>query len=325
MGHRRQEPVWTSVRGADVKIFMYEAEKVGISATGEEDENELYPNDKAADRLRQDLSGAVPGVPRRSGRHRPVRKPGCVSKAVDVRRRAFTVGFGAIEVWSVAAQFTAEWGWPPSKIRPLGDAIVRRREPASDTLAPDVAVTMLTIRFDGSIEPRARVRLRDIKGRLFRVHPDDLVFSKIDVRNGAIGLAPDDIGLICVTSEFPVYAVDVRSAEPTFVKLLLRTAAFRRILNSMISGASGRKRIQPSQLEKVRVPIPPLSIQRPIVSHRLDAERRREAADAAFSTLVAALDAHLTERTCAFKGITRAPISVARFKNTRQWDLRTLP
>ena len=24
---------------------MYEAEKVGISATGEEDENELYPND----------------------------------------------------------------------------------------------------------------------------------------------------------------------------------------------------------------------------------------------------------------------------------------
>ena len=29
----------------DYPIFMYEAEKVGISATGEEDENELYPND----------------------------------------------------------------------------------------------------------------------------------------------------------------------------------------------------------------------------------------------------------------------------------------
>ena len=25
-------------------IFMYEADKVGISATGDEDENELYPN-----------------------------------------------------------------------------------------------------------------------------------------------------------------------------------------------------------------------------------------------------------------------------------------
>jgi type I restriction enzyme M protein len=28
----------------DYPIFMYEAEKVGISATGGEDENELYPN-----------------------------------------------------------------------------------------------------------------------------------------------------------------------------------------------------------------------------------------------------------------------------------------
>ena len=28
----------------DYPIFMYEAEKVGISATGEEDQNELYPN-----------------------------------------------------------------------------------------------------------------------------------------------------------------------------------------------------------------------------------------------------------------------------------------
>lgn len=29
----------------DYPIFMYEAEKVGISATGEDDQNELFPND----------------------------------------------------------------------------------------------------------------------------------------------------------------------------------------------------------------------------------------------------------------------------------------
>lgn len=33
----------------DYPIFMYEADKVGISATGEEDENELYPNPKQPD------------------------------------------------------------------------------------------------------------------------------------------------------------------------------------------------------------------------------------------------------------------------------------
>ena len=30
----------------DYSIFVYEAEKVGISASGEDDQNELYPNDK---------------------------------------------------------------------------------------------------------------------------------------------------------------------------------------------------------------------------------------------------------------------------------------
>ena len=239
-----------------------------------------------------------------------------------IHRRAFTADFGSLEVWSVAAQFAADWEWPPSVVRPLGEALVRRREAASDTLAPDALVTMLTIRFDGSVEPRAPVRLEDVKGRLFRVHPGDVVFSKIDVRNGAIGLAPDGIERICVTSEFPIYAVDECKVDPVFVKLLFRTGAFMRVLNSMISGASGRKRIQPSQLEKVRVPIPLPEVQRRIVAHWQSAERRREAADADFSALVEELDSYLADRTRALEESTRARTFVARFENTRQWDLK---
>ena len=245
-----------------------------------------------------------------------------MSNVIGVRQRAFTAGFGGLEVWSVAAQFAADWDWPQSVIRPLGEALVRRSEVASDALAPDASVTMLTIRFDGSVEPRAPVQLADMKGRLFRVRPGDVVFSKIDVRNGAIGLAPDGIEHICVTSEFPVYAVDERKADPVFIKLLFQTAAFKQVLNSMISGASGRKRIQPSQIEKVRVPIPPPDVQGRIVAHWLGAERRRVAADAVYSALVAELDTYLTERTHAFEGITRARSFVARFENARQWDLK---
>ena len=243
-------------------------------------------------------------------------------KEVGVRRRAFTVGFGGLEVWSVGARFAADWGWPPGTVKPLSEALVRRLEAASDTLAPEAVVTMLTIRFDGSVEPRAAVRLDDVKGKLFRAHPGDVVFSKIDVRNGAIGLAPKGVERICVTSEFPVYSVDADKAEPAFVKLLFRTAAFKRILNSMISGASGRKRIQPAQLEKVRIPLPALRVQRRIVSHWLGAERHRAAAEAAFSALAAELDAYLADRTCALEEITRARSFVARFESTRQWDLK---
>ena len=39
---------------------------------------------------------------------------------MGVGRRAFTAGFSDLEVWSVAAQFAADWDWPASAIQPLG-------------------------------------------------------------------------------------------------------------------------------------------------------------------------------------------------------------
>ncbi|MYB19138.1 MAG: hypothetical protein F4Y16_09150 [Holophagales bacterium] len=245
-----------------------------------------------------------------------------MSKAARGQPRALTARFGSLDVWSVAAQFVPEWGWPSSALRPLHEALVRRRDAASDTLAPSTEVTMLTIRLDGSVEPRPPVRLKDVKGRLFRAYPGDVVFSKIDVRNGAVGLAPVGVKPICVTSEFPVYAVKECVAVPEYVQLLFRTATFRRILNSMISGASGRKRIQPTQLEKVRVPIPSTPVQRHIASLWLDANRQLAAAEADFVELVAELDGYLRERTRDFESSTQARTFVARFKDTRQWDLK---
>lgn len=190
-----------------------------------------------------------------------------MGEVAQTRPRAFSVGFRGLKTWSVAAQFAVNWNWPEEVIKPLASILSRRNEAALETLTPESMVTLLTIRFDGSIEPREPVRIKDIKGRLFRVYSGDVVFSKIDVRNGAIGLAPDDIDCMCVTSEFPVYSVDFAKTDSGYVKLLFRTAAFKKLLNSMISGASGRKRIQPTQLEGVKVPIPPLPIQQKIVGY----------------------------------------------------------
>ncbi|PIP37759.1 MAG: hypothetical protein COX19_15860 [Desulfobacterales bacterium CG23_combo_of_CG06-09_8_20_14_all_51_8] len=195
-----------------------------------------------------------------------------MSIAAKIHPRAFAIEFKDLATWSVAAQFVAEWNWPQEVIKPLGRILKRRSEAALETLSPETMVTLLTIRFDGSIEPREQIQIKGIKGRLFRVYPGDVIFSKIDVRNGAIGLARDDIDCMCVTSEFPVYSVNIDKVLPEYVKLLFRTTIFKKLLNSMISGASGRKRIQPSHLERVIVPIPPLRVQQKIVAYWSDAQ-----------------------------------------------------
>ena len=93
-----------------------------------------------------------------------------------------------------------------------------------------------------------------------------MIYSKIDVRNGAIGVVPPEMPRIAVTSEFPVYGVAPDVANSHYIQLLFRTTNFLQIINGMISGASGRKRVQPSQLGDVEVPLPPRAAQQAIVA-----------------------------------------------------------
>lgn len=245
-----------------------------------------------------------------------------IGNAAQIRSRAFGVYFRDLQAWSVAAQFAVSWNWPKEVIKPLARILNRRADAALETLMPESKVTLLTIRFDGSIEPREIINIKDIKGKLFRVYPGDVVFSKIDVRNGAIGLAPDNIDFMCVTSEFPIYSVNKEKAHPEYVKLLFRTAAFMKLLNSMISGASGRKRIQPSQLEDVKVPIPLLPVQQKIVTHWETAQQERTSADVALSALVSEIHSYLVKQTRSFNQVSRSRVFLANYENTQQWDVK---
>lgn len=236
--------------------------------------------------------------------------------------RAFAVSFKDLKTWSVAAQFAVAWNWPSEIIKPLGRILSRRSEAVLTELSPETRVTLLTIHFDGLIEPREPVLITDIKGKLFLVYPGDVVFSKIDVRNGAIGLAPDNIDLMCVTSEFPIYSVNTKKALPEYVKLLFRTSSLKRLLNSMISGTSGRKRIQPSQLENLKVPVPPLPIQQKIVEYWEKAQQAVFDTIVAKRELVVELNKFMIEQTHKYKQLRNSKLFIASFSQISQWDLK---
>ncbi len=137
---------------------------------------------------------------------------------------------------------------------------------------------MITIRFDGEMELRGNKTGKDVKGKLYLAHAGDVVYSKIDVRNGAIGIVPEILPTVAVTSEFPVYEVCKNVALPMYIQLLFWTVFFRRTINSMISGASGRKRVQPTQLVDVEVPLPPLHVQQAIIDRWQQAQMEIAAA-----------------------------------------------
>lgn len=188
-----------------------------------------------------------------------------MTTAATARPRAFAVWFKDLARWNPGSFVQSDWRWPKEFIKPLSVALKARKLEVSVDQADFPTMPLITIRFDGEMEPRGSKATTDIKGKLFLAHAGDVVYSKIDVRNGAIGIVPETLPVVAVTNEFPVYAVRKDVALPMYIKLLFRTEFFRRTINSMISGASGRKRVQPTQLVDVEVPLPPLPVQQAIV------------------------------------------------------------
>ena len=114
--------------------------------------------------------------------------------------------------------------------------------------------TPITIHFDGSVVTRDRNT--PFKGSMFAAYPGDLVFSKIDVRNGAIGLIPDSLPKVVVTSEYPIHLPDTRQVDGRYMALLLRTPNFMKLIRNATSGTSGRKRITPENFRAIEIPLP---------------------------------------------------------------------
>ena len=194
--------------------------------------------------------------------------------------RAFAVWFRDLHRWSVNSFFKIGWQWPDEYIKPLSAALTRRQEEVKRAVHEFADLQLMTLHFDGEMEPRDLRGKSDFKGKLFFAHPGDVIYSKIDVRNGAIGVIPAGTSPAAVSSEYPVYQVNAERADPQYIKLLFRTSYFRQTINSMISGASGRKRVQPEQLEAVTIPLPPLAVQQAIVAQWHEAQEKIAAARA---------------------------------------------
>jgi type I restriction enzyme S subunit len=144
---------------------------------------------------------------------------------------------------------------------PIGDLLRPRRELVSSSQFPDCQP--ITIHFDGSIDPRERTE--PFKGSMFAAYPGDVVFSKIDVRNGAIAIVPPRFTKVVVTSEYPVHVPDTKQVDPRYLALLLRSPDFLRLLKCAASGTSGRKRVNGDNFGELEIPLPDLPEQSELI------------------------------------------------------------
>jgi type I restriction enzyme S subunit len=178
----------------------------------------------------------------------------------------------------------------------------------------------ITIRFSGEVLPRDRITA--FKGAMFAAYPGDLVFSKIDARNGALGIVPDAIPKAVITSEYPVLMPDPARLRPAFLGLLLRAQHFRDELQRQASGTSGRKRVTADGFLSIAVPLPGLSEQDALVAAYQDAIARAAALEQEARTIE---EAGLRAFEDALglgcpAALPDRPMLVARFRDLERWS-----
>jgi type I restriction enzyme S subunit len=157
--------------------------------------------------------------------------------------------------------------WPAV---PLG-AILRRAD-RRIAIAPEHMYRLLTLRLWGrGVVLRQEVMGEDIRSStLIRVRAGQLVLSKIDARNGAVGLVPDDLDGAVVTNDFPAYDVDATRALPRFLEWLTKTSQFTDGCRAASEGTTNRVRLKEHRFLQLEIPLPPLAEQRRIAA-KLDA------------------------------------------------------
>lgn len=178
----------------------------------------------------------------------------------------------------------------------------------------------ITIHFDGSVVPRERDT--PFKGAMFAAYPGDLVFSKIDVRNGAIGLIPDSVPKVVVTSEYPIHTPDTRQVEARYLTMLLRTPNFLKLIQTAASGTSGRKRITPEDFRAIEIPLPDPKDQRRLVAAYQKALDRAATLD----TQAQQIERDAQREFESALGLTpppnlpKRPFQIARFRDIERWS-----
>lgn len=152
--------------------------------------------------------------------------------------------------------------WPSMR---LGDVLKRSNETVPILIGADYSEVTVKLWGKGVVPRRARSGAGFAGSRRFVVRAGQLILSRIDARNGAIGIVPPNLEGAVVTNDFPLFNLDLSNLEPAFLGWLSKTRDFVDLCRLASEGTTNRVRLQEERFLALRLPLPPLAEQRRIV------------------------------------------------------------
>lgn len=137
------------------------------------------------------------------------------------------------------------------------------------TLDLDDQYHEVTIKLWGKgVVSRGRVRGSDVTTVRRFVRAGQFILSKIDARNGAVGIVPPELDGAIVSNDFPSFEVrDSERLSSAYLGWLARSFGFVELCKAASEGTTNRVRIKESRFLEQRISLPPLAKQQAVVAH----------------------------------------------------------
>ncbi len=194
----------------------------------------------------------------------------------------------------------------------LGDVLEPNRNVV--TVDPMKRYQQVTIKLWGrGVVPRGEIAGADIKGTArTKVRTGQFIISKIDARNGAMGIVPAELDGALASNDFPAFDVDARRLRPQFLGWLTRTPGFIALCKHASEGTTNRVRLSSERMLALKIQMPEPDEQDRIVetldaaaSRLADAQRLCQEIDEAKDALLRSAFHQITD------GAPRVPMSEA--------------
>lgn len=152
--------------------------------------------------------------------------------------------------------------WPTVR---LGEVL--RRSEETIELQPDAQYRQITVKLWGKgVVLRGILTGAEIAAsRQMVARRGQFILSRIDARNGALGIVPPELDEAIVTNDFPVFNVVENRLLPTYLGWMCRTASFIEECKRASEGTTNRVRLQEDTFLAREIPLPPMAEQRRVV------------------------------------------------------------
>lgn len=225
--------------------------------------------------------------------------------------------------WSVdylqLNDFTFSQKYPFIKI---SDILERSRN--TIIIQDDIFYKRVTVKlYGGGVKVRDEVKGDEIgTKKQFLLKEGQFLFSRIDARNGAFGLATAEVNNAIVTNDFPVYDVN-KTINPRYFSLITTSKPFFDYCQNFSSGTTGRQRIDETSFLDFKIPLPSLAIQNQLVADYENKIAAAKEAEEKAKELERGIESYLLEALGV--EIPNLPIKknylrMAKFSQIDRWD-----